>query len=242
LASQTVHQIYTQRKPQTNIKPILTSKPGAMVQIDLIDFSHNPSAGNYNYILNVIDVFSRKCWLMPLKFKTSAAVDSALEKIILDFNKEYTISVIQSDNGTEFNGNVFQKFGIKHLTSRSYTPQQQGLCERSNGTIKSILRKVLFSEKKKDWKRYLPEIQNIYNTTVNRSLNKTPDEVFFVSTDAEHAVLSEKMKAAHAKSYKNVDTVLEVGQKVRILIEKKSALEKGLQNWSSDILFILFSK
>jgi Integrase core domain len=238
LAKQNVQQIYTRKKPQTNIRPIITSKPGAFLQIDLIDFSNQPSAQNYRYILNVIDVFSRKCWLAPLKQKTSKAVDTALTNIFTDILQDYTISVIQSDNGTEFNGSVFQKFGIKHVTSRAYTPQQQAVVERSNGSIKNILRKVLYIERKKDWRKYLVEIQNIYNTTLHSSTNKTPDELYF-GTDDEHLTNYEIQKSQKAKADKNLDTVLPVETKVRILIEKKSAIDKGNPTYSDAVYTIV---
>lgn len=233
LSHQESNQIFAQKKKTTNIRPILTNKPGSVIQIDLMDFSNNPSFGNYKYILNFIDTFTRKLYLTPLKNKSVKTVDKALEKNILDFQKYYPISVIQSDNGGEFAGDVFDKFNIKHITSRPYTPQAQGIVERSNGTIKSILKKVLFNEDKKDWKQYLSEIQDIYNTTLNTTIGKSPDELFN-DTQEIHQEVSEKLKAKHAKSFKEVDTLLSIGNKVRIYIERKSAFDKT-QNYSNEI-------
>jgi transposase InsO family protein len=46
------------------------------------------------------------------------------------------IRVVQSDNGTEFVaaslGNFLRSHGIRHPTSCTYTPQQNGLAERKN--------------------------------------------------------------------------------------------------------------
>jgi transposase InsO family protein len=238
LAKQKVNQIYTRKKPQTNIRPIITSKPGAFLQIDLIDFSNKPSAQNYRYILNVIDVFSRKVWLAPLKKKTSQAVDTALSKILTDILENFTISVIQSDNGTEFTGNVFEKFNIKHTTSRSYTPAQQGMVEKSNLILKRILTKILYIENKRDWNKYLLEIQNIYNTTLHTGIKSTPDELYF-GTDDEHLSNYELQKNGKAKAYKDIDTVLPVETKVRILIEKKGAIDKGGPSYSDEIYAVV---
>ena len=135
LAKQEAHQLHTQMKPQTNIRPIITNRPGSMLQMDLIDFSNKPS-NKYRYILTVIDTFSRKLWLNEIRNKTIKDVIPALNNIIQDIQKDYKINVIQSDNGGEFNISFPD---IKHIQSRAYTPQQQALVERSNSTVKSIL-------------------------------------------------------------------------------------------------------
>ena len=232
LAHQESNQIFAQKKKETSIRPILTNKPGSVIQIDLMDFSNNPSFGNYKYILNFIDTFTRKLYLTPLKNKSVKTVDKALEKNILDFQKYYPISVIQSDNGGEFAGDVFAKYNIKHITSRPYTPQQNGIVERSNGTIKSILKKVLFNENVKDWKRFIPEIQDIYNTTLNTTIGKSPDELF--NDTSLHKEISDNVKVKHARSFKEINTLLSIGNKVRIYLERKSAFDKT-QNYSNEI-------
>lgn len=114
------NQLNTQRKPATNVRPIITNRPGAMLQMDLIDFSNKPSNG-YRYILNVIDTFSRK-WLNEIKKKDIKSVIPALNNIIEDIEKDYKVRTIQSDNGPEFN---ISFPNIKHIQSRPYTPQQQ---------------------------------------------------------------------------------------------------------------------
>ena len=239
LANQKGQQIYTQRKKPTNIRSINSKKPGAIIQVDLIDFSNQPSAGNYNYILNVIDCFSRKVWLAPLRFKTSKALDTALTKIFNEIQKDFKISVCQSDNGTEFNGDVFQNFDIKHITSRAYTPQQQSLVERSNGTIKLLLQKILYNfSKKKDWRPYISVIQHIYNTSYNRNLKSTPDLAYH-STKEEQLELHEKAQVRLAKSYKEINVVLKVGDLVRIEIPKKTKIEKGKPVYSEGIYHVV---
>ena len=134
LSHQTVHQLYTPRKPETDIRPIITSKPGSMLQMDLIDFSNKPS-NKFRFILNVVDVFSRKCFLNEIKNKTVASVIPALNNIVQEIQKDHVIQVIHSDLGNEFN---IQLPRIKLLQSRVYNAQSQGIVERSNRTIKKI--------------------------------------------------------------------------------------------------------
>ena len=87
LSHQTVHQLYTPRKPETDIRPIITNRVGSMLQMDLIDFSNKPS-NNFRYILNVIDVFSRKIILNEIKNKTVASVIPALDNIVQEIQKK----------------------------------------------------------------------------------------------------------------------------------------------------------
>ena len=88
LSKQEAHQLHTQRKPQTNIRPIITNRPGSLLQMDLIDFSNKPS-NKYYYILTVIDTFSRKIWLNEIRNKTIKDVIPALNNIIQDIQKDY---------------------------------------------------------------------------------------------------------------------------------------------------------
>jgi hypothetical protein len=232
LSKQKSQQVFQNPKKQTSIKPLLVSKPG-FIAIDLLDFSKQGSFGNYNYVLNFIDQFSRKIWLVPLRNKTSKLVDKNLEKLILEYQKHYNITAIISDNGGEFDSNkIYDKYNIKHLTTQSYTPQQNSIAERAGGTVKSILKKVLYNENTKNWVKYIKEIQDIYNTTLNRNLKKSPDEIFFDTS--LHEDTFENLKTNHAKSYKEVDTVLEIGDSVRVLIQKKSKLDKQ-QTYSEEI-------
>ncbi len=79
LKQQQVHQRTTKPPKQTKSRPIRASK-SAILQIDLIDMSGNPSRGN-NFILNVIDIFSKYVWSFPLKKKEAKLVKTKLEDI-----------------------------------------------------------------------------------------------------------------------------------------------------------------
>jgi hypothetical protein len=67
-------------------------------QVDLVDVS-NLSRENkgYKYLLTIIDVFSKRAWVAPLKNKTGESILNAFRKII----KERKPKKIQSDKGSE---------------------------------------------------------------------------------------------------------------------------------------------
>jgi hypothetical protein len=233
LAKQEAHQLHTQRKPQTNIRPIITNRPGAMLQMDLIDFSNKP-ANKYRYILNVIDTFSRKIWLNEIRNKTIKDVIPALNNIIQDIQKDYKINIIQSDNGPEFN---ISFPNIKHIQSRAYTPQQQGLVERSNSTVKTLLNRIMEFEKSKNWSKYLNQVEETYNDSYNRSIKTTPNNAYKLTGD-EQDKLHEVQKNIKSKAYKDIDKVLEVGDTVRVLVEVGKQKSKGEPNWTRELYTI----
>jgi transposase InsO family protein len=54
---------------------------------------------------------------------------------------------VRSDNGSEFKNSKIENFcdekGIKHEFSTTYTPEQNGLVQRKNGTLIDMARSML---------------------------------------------------------------------------------------------------
>lgn len=77
--------------------------PNQLWCIDLIDFNEYKSANkHFRYILNCVDVFSRKGWLQKIKNKTPIETKNALEAIIQ--NADIKAKLILTDLGSEFEG------------------------------------------------------------------------------------------------------------------------------------------
>lgn len=115
----------------------------------------------------------------PLKSKSAANVAKSLETIILANNLH--ISVCQSDGGTEFLAEVqdlFEKYGIKHITSKPASPWTNGCIERVWGTIKQMLYKYQSITGRENWVAILPKLTESYNNTYHRSIGKSPTEAF----------------------------------------------------------------
>ena len=90
--------------------PIRSFHPHSRLQCDLIDMApkkhrscmHN-NCWSYRYILTVKCRFSKFCGLFPLKTKSAEEVYAILKPL---FIKEGSPTVIQSDYGGEFIGEV----------------------------------------------------------------------------------------------------------------------------------------
>jgi len=59
------------------------------------------------------------------------------------------IKILKSDWGREYESNKFSelcaKFGIIHQTTTPYTPQQSGIAEQKNRTLKEMVNFILVS-------------------------------------------------------------------------------------------------
>ena len=168
LSNQETNQRFRQKPKQTNTRPILSSKQGRMVQIDLIEL---PSYNKYQFCVNMIDLFSRYAWSFAIKNKKPETI----EKLIVPILKEIGCKIVITDSGTEFNFTYPE--GIKHINTTAYTPTQTSMIERFNGSMKSILKK-LYHRESKNWASLIPTITETYNNTYHRILKETPANVF----------------------------------------------------------------
>ena len=108
------------------------------IHVDLLKF-HAPSRGS-NYILVIIDSFSKCVITKAIKKKTACTVIKAIyEEFILKFGMCLHLSII-SDNGLEFiNGwskTLYKLLGVKSIKTSVYTPT-------TYRSIISILRKFV---------------------------------------------------------------------------------------------------
>ena len=80
-------------------------------EMDLVDLSFLAKYyDRYKYLLNIIDIFSRHVWSVPLKEKIATSVISALKS---SFQNRKPIN-IQSDKGTEFAYATAQQYLKRH--------------------------------------------------------------------------------------------------------------------------------
>jgi len=77
----------------------VSKKTANLFRINLVDLSNLSTYNDkYKYVLNCIDVFTKRAWSLPLRTKTGRDVCDALERIMM----EQRCNMVQSDNGTEF--------------------------------------------------------------------------------------------------------------------------------------------
>lgn len=219
LTKQEFYQITKQVPKRINTRPIHSSKKGGILQADLIDFSKTENS-SYNYILMVIDIFSKFLWAYPIKEKTVA---NCREKLLELYN-ERPFKVLQLDNGGEFQ---FELPNVKILRSNSYTPQNQAVVERTNGTLKRQIYKYWNISGTKRWLEILPDLVENYNNSYQSTIKMTPAKAETLNENQQKD-LNKVIKDKNRKNYTPEDkATFQIGDLVRILIVKKGKKKTG---------------
>ena len=161
-------------------KPIVSKYTNQIWCLDLIDVEIYATRNkNYKYILNVVDVFSRKIWLEPMKNKSSLLTKNAFQRIInrADVKPKYLIS----DNGTEFlkefkiycdNNDIKQRF------IRAYSPQANGIVERANKEVRKLMKYIFIEHGNNVWINDIKAIENIHNDTYTSAIKNIPNKIW----------------------------------------------------------------
>ena len=153
--------------------------PFKRVAVDLIGELIPASSRGHRYILTVVDYATCYPEAIALKSISSIVVAEALVSI---FSRVGIPEEILSDQGTQFTGGLMKEVGrllsMKQLTTTPYHLQCNGLVERFNGTLKTMLRRMC-AEKPKDWDRYLDALLFAYREAPQESLGFAPFELLY---------------------------------------------------------------
>ena len=116
-----------------------------LIHSDLCDFHSTPSLGNKKYVVTFIDDASRYCYVYLLHAKDEALDSFKIYKEEVELHHHGTlIKNLRTDRGGEYYDPVyFQSTGIIHQTTAPYTPQQNGVAERKNRTLKEMVNSLL---------------------------------------------------------------------------------------------------
>lgn len=169
------------------------SNPLEIVNMDLAGPFEPDTLERARYFLVIVDNYSRYYHVVGLKHK-----DAALSKFVAFKNEhekrlEKHIKVVRSDNGGEFINTAFDLFmrneGIKREPTGPYTPEQNGLAERSVRTVKEGGRALLNDARleRSFWLAASKSFVYARNRTVGTATERTPYEHFFgTKPDVSH--------------------------------------------------------
>jgi transposase InsO family protein len=116
------------------------SGPLHLVHSDLCGPFSSPSFSRCKYFLTFIDNFSIRTWVYFLKLKSEVFDKFLAYKALAEKKYRRQIQNLRTDNGGEYVNNNFTSYfttqGIQMKQTISYTPQQNGVAERKNCTLK----------------------------------------------------------------------------------------------------------
>ena len=164
------------RKPP--LHPIPVKRPFQILGIDVMELPKT-SKGN-RYVIVMQDFLTK--W--PLAFPCPDQKATRIARLLVD-EVLPTFGVpeaLLSDRGTNMLANVAkdicQLLGITKLNTTAYHPQCDGMVERFNRTLKSMLRKhaVKFN---KQWDRYLQGVLWAYRNTPHEATKEKPSYLLY---------------------------------------------------------------
>ena len=131
-------------------------EPLELIHTDICGPISPPTLGGSWYFLLIIDDYSRLTWVAMLQCKSDAFESFKRFKNLVEIEKGVKVKTLISERGGEFTSEEFSKhcleYGIKRQLMTPYSPQQNGVVERKNQTMMSMVRAML---KAKDLPREL---------------------------------------------------------------------------------------
>nr|KAJ0209305.1 hypothetical protein LSAT_V11C400216660 [Lactuca sativa] len=157
------------------------SKVLDLIHSVLCDFHATPSLGNKKYVVTFIDDASRYCYIYLLHSKDEALDKFKIYKQQVELHKNELIKVLRTDRGGEYYDPVyFESTRIIHQTTGPCTPQQNGVAERKNRTLKEMVNSMLSYSglSERFWGEAMLTACYILNKTPNKRSKNTPYELW----------------------------------------------------------------
>ena len=180
-----------------------------------------------NFLLLVIDTFSKYGWIVPLKNKKGKTVAEALKNIFEERKPEK----LWTDKGTEFYNKDVKKLIEIYSTENE---EKSSIVERWIRTMKEKMWKYFTDNNTYNYMNVLPDLVKDYNNTVHSSIKMTPIEA---SKKKNELTVWRNLYPDQYKIY-DLTPKFSVGDKVRIT-KKKKVFEKGYTTkWTEEIFTI----
>lgn len=201
-------------------------------QADLVDVRQfRKDNRGYQYILTVIDVFSKYAWALGLKSKNANNGTEGF-KFILQKDRRIPKN-LQTDMGKEFYNsnfmNLMKKYGINHYST--FSTMKASVVERFNRTLKNAMWKSFSLNGNYRWFSDLSRLVERYNNSKHRTIGMKPADV---NAKYEQILLStvyNNVKISGPSKYK-------ISDKVRIS-KFKTVLDKGYTpNWTTEVFTV----
>ena len=141
-----------------------------------MDFTEMPESLGYNYVLVVVDWFSKEAVFVPCTKEETALTTAELFRDHV-WCQHGLPSTVVSDRGSvfasNFLGELYRLLGIKHKMSTAFHPQTNGQTERLNREINQYLRTYV-NDRQNDWAKWIKITQFVWNNMVSEVTTDSP--------------------------------------------------------------------
>lgn len=209
------------------LRPVpIVNEPFKKIAIDIIGELPRSKTG-CKYILTIVDYATRYPEAIPLKNISSKTVADAL---IQCFARLGIPGELVSDQGSNFLSKLmvqlYEQLGISKIQTSVYHPEANGLVERFNGTLKTMLRKFV-SESVQDWDKYLPYLLFAYREVPCQSTGYSPFEMLYGRTPrGPMSIIKENWLDENLPQQNLVSDVLEVRRR---MVSMQKNVEENLK-------------
>ena len=156
----------------------VVGQPFEKIAMDIVGPLERSKSGN-RYVLVICDYATRYPEAIPLRSIEAKKIANELVKL---FSRVGIPREILTDQGSNFTSKLLKQIylllSVKGVTTSPYHPQTDGLVERFNGTLKSMIRKFV-DEDPKSWDEMLPYLLFAYREVSQESTGFSPFELLY---------------------------------------------------------------
>lgn len=232
---QLAYELHRPKRKTFPTRPVEVKGLHELWQADLVEMGHLKKwNGGVNFLLTVIDAFSKQAFVEACKTKTGQDVTAAMKRILI--RAKYSPKLMQTDMGKEFLNRSFaalmREYDIHHY--HTYSPLKASIVERFNRTLKTIMYRHFTEQNTLNWVKAVQIMVSEYNNSVHRTIQMKPIKV---NKKNEKRVL-QNIKRSQRQRIKGSQVMrirFNVGDFVR-LGRYKNIFAKGYTpNWTEEI-------
>ena len=159
--------------------------PFGRMAMDLVGPLPRSRSGN-RYVLVLCDYATRYPEAIPLRHIDAEMI---AEELVQIFARVWLPQEILTDQGSNFQSRLLQELHrllqVRAIRTSPYHPQTDGLVERFNQTLKSMLRECA-REEGKDWDKMIPFLLLAYREVPQESTGFSPFELLTGEMSENH--------------------------------------------------------
>ena len=221
-------QLTNEKSIKIVTQPFVTStlQPMHRLNIDTIG-PLDVSQHGFQYILVIIDTFSRYITIWPIRSTTAIeAADTIIQHIgLFGIPKE-----ILTDGGSQFSNDIInelvQILNSKLMVTIAYSKEENAIVERANKEVMRHLRAFIFDERiMSDWVKYIPLVQRIMNNKIHLSTGVSPASIITPGIDLDNSLIPSSSNLEEQEIRNSYIAKLVAQQNTAIEIAKKHLLD-----------------